>query len=459
MFNSAEGLRLEDLLGLLLSEWFPFGDPKLREADFEKVLKDLLKTLEETGEGGEVVREAPTSVPPREPLPPRGEPPPRTPPPTPLPPAETSDPRFVFAPQEEQPRKEVPRPLLVAKVEPPAHDAPALLSPEKPPESPPGNPEPAESWSWSVPRPLPERKRAEGMGKESTADTPASLPQGKTEEDSTPRTVGPFPETRMDRSVKEREHQPAPERSAVRTPEVPTPPEPPREVPRRTREPVLPVPEEVPKEDDGPVLKNSGEDGEPRPLRRVPAQREEASVRDFITTRETGVTSYGRGPSGRPSPPTPGPERKEPVHTPQPVPQDTPSGPPPQESRSTADGPEEVRRPLLQAKPQTPEVKQISLRIEEASLRFKLQGNTLTVEVRSAQDLQNQITFMESYRLVRSLQSIGVALESLRVNGVEVVPKFLRFPRRERFNIGENEGPSEEVSRSPADISDISLLL
>ncbi len=108
------------------------------------------------------------------------------------------------------------------------------------------------------------------------------------------------------------------------------------------------------------------------------------------------------------------------------------------------------------------EVRRISVRIEEAVLRFKFQGSNLTVEVRSPQEIHNQITFMESYRLMRALQNIGVNLESLRVNGVEVVPKTLRSFRRDerdRFNIEENEDLTKEVSYSPADSSDLSLLL
>ncbi|MDQ7037887.1 MAG: hypothetical protein Q9N26_01620, partial [Aquificota bacterium] len=97
-----------------------------------------------------------------------------------------------------------------------------------------------------------------------------------------------------------------------------------------------------------------------------------------------------------------------------------------------------------------------------ASLKFRMQGNSLTVEVRTPQEIQNQVTFMESYRLVRNLQNMGITLESLRINGVEMVPKGIRFPRREekeRFNIGENEGPPEEAGGRPADSPGLSLLL
>ncbi|MDQ7037728.1 MAG: hypothetical protein Q9N26_00810, partial [Aquificota bacterium] len=55
--------------------------------------------------------------------------------------------------------------------------------------------------------------------------------------------------------------------------------------------------------------------------------------------------------------------------------------------------------PLLK---HTQEVRQVNLRIEEASLKFRMQGNSLTVEVRTPQEIQNQVTFMESYRLVRN---------------------------------------------------------
>ena len=108
------------------------------------------------------------------------------------------------------------------------------------------------------------------------------------------------------------------------------------------------------------------------------------------------------------------------------------------------------------------EVRQLSVKIEEMSLKFRLQGNNLSVEIRTPQEIQNYMSFLEIYRLSRSLQSIGVALDSLRVNGTDLVPKGSRFPRREereRFNIRGDEGTSEKVSRSPDHSSDLSLLL
>ena len=123
-----------------------------------------------------------------------------------------------------------------------------------------------------------------------------------------------------------------------------------------------------------------------------------------------------------------------------------------------------VERPAeVPEKPPLPgrhqEVRQLSLRIEEVVLKFKLHKSNLTVEVRSPQEIQSQISLLESYRLYQSLQSIGVTLESFRVNGVELAPKVIRVVRRDRFNIREDGNPTEKANGSPSGSPDISLLL
>ncbi|RLJ71465.1 hypothetical protein BCF55_1767 [Hydrogenivirga caldilitoris] len=107
-----------------------------------------------------------------------------------------------------------------------------------------------------------------------------------------------------------------------------------------------------------------------------------------------------------------------------------------------------------------PEIKHINLRFEDASFRFRFHNESINVEIRVSQDIHKQLSYLDVQRLSRNIESLGMSLEGLKVNGNELFFKSSRNGKRaERFNIKEEDGTGKEVLYSSSDSSDFSLLL
>ena len=70
-----------------------------------------------------------------------------------------------------------------------------------------------------------------------------------------------------------------------------------------------------------------------------------------------------------------------------------------------------------------PKAKEINLRIESAFFRFKIERSTLGVEVKLREPIENKLSFLDAQALSKSLQNLGLTLEALKVNGVEIFAK------------------------------------
>jgi len=107
------------------------------------------------------------------------------------------------------------------------------------------------------------------------------------------------------------------------------------------------------------------------------------------------------------------------------------------------------------------EVRQISLRIDDALLRFRFQNEFLSVDIRAKEMIEKNLSYLDVQRLSRSLQSLGLSLEGFRVNGTELYAKTSRYGKREerRFNIEEDAGSIKEALSGPPDSSGLNLLL
>ena len=108
------------------------------------------------------------------------------------------------------------------------------------------------------------------------------------------------------------------------------------------------------------------------------------------------------------------------------------------------------------------EVRRIDLRFESAHLRFMLQNENLSVEVSLKERIESHLTYMDAQRLYRNLQTLGVNLEVLRVNGVDLLSRSWKAGRREdreRGNIGEDGNPYPKADRGAPDSADFNLLL
>ena len=106
----------------------------------------------------------------------------------------------------------------------------------------------------------------------------------------------------------------------------------------------------------------------------------------------------------------------------------------------------------------------VNIRVEdtELSFRFSPQNHNVSVEVRAKSALENYITFLDAGRLQRNLHAIGVNLESLKINGIEMSIRNSRAGRkewRERDIIDRNERISEKAGGSGMHNSGLNLLL
>ncbi|WP_457600025.1 hypothetical protein [Hydrogenivirga sp.] len=118
------------------------------------------------------------------------------------------------------------------------------------------------------------------------------------------------------------------------------------------------------------------------------------------------------------------------------------------------------RREQPQSPPSRAETRQVTIRFEDTHLRFRFHNDSMNVEIRTAQDIQKQLSYLDVQRLSRNIESLGISLESLKVNGSELTGKGSRSGRRsERFNIREEDGADKKVLHSSSDSPDINLLL
>ncbi len=111
---------------------------------------------------------------------------------------------------------------------------------------------------------------------------------------------------------------------------------------------------------------------------------------------------------------------------------------------------------------QRQEVKYLRVRFEDAHLRFKLQQSYLQVEINLKEELQNAFTYMDLHRLAKSLETLGLSLEGLKVNGMELVGRNNRNAKREdkdRFNIKDRDETVEKTGYSPSYSTNFNLLL
>ncbi len=108
------------------------------------------------------------------------------------------------------------------------------------------------------------------------------------------------------------------------------------------------------------------------------------------------------------------------------------------------------------------EVRQVNVRFEGAHIKFLFNRDKLNVDVRIQEQIERSLSYLDVQKLTRSLNTIGVSLEILRINGTELPvrdPKVSRREEKERFNIKFNDGSSEKTSHSSADSLDLNLLL
>ncbi len=106
----------------------------------------------------------------------------------------------------------------------------------------------------------------------------------------------------------------------------------------------------------------------------------------------------------------------------------------------------------------------VNIRVEdtELSFRFSTQNHNVSVEVRARNALENYITFLDAGRLQRNLQAIGVNLESLKINGIELSVRNSRATKKEwkeRDIIDRSERSSEKAGSGNMHSSGLNLLL
>ncbi len=120
-----------------------------------------------------------------------------------------------------------------------------------------------------------------------------------------------------------------------------------------------------------------------------------------------------------------------------------------------------TERREIPTQPQRQDVKQINLRIEDAFLRFRFQSEALSVDIRIKEMIERNLSYLDVQRLSKSLQSLGLSLEGLKINGTELYPRGSKFGRREerRFNIEEDAVSDKKAPDSSADSPGLNLLL
>jgi hypothetical protein len=98
------------------------------------------------------------------------------------------------------------------------------------------------------------------------------------------------------------------------------------------------------------------------------------------------------------------------------------------------------------------EPKHINIRLEEGSVRFMLSGDRLRLFMNLSEDLYRQPTTFEVHRLVQSLQSLGLNLEVLKLNGNSLYSSDHRQgakrESREKSHMFFVSEPSENTAKS-----------
>ena len=110
------------------------------------------------------------------------------------------------------------------------------------------------------------------------------------------------------------------------------------------------------------------------------------------------------------------------------------------------------------------EVKSVNIKFEDTqfSFRFNTAHSNLSVEVKAKNALENYITFLDAGRLQKTLSMLGVGLESMKINGNELISRSVRTVRRdlkERDIIDRNEGISEKADSRPFNSFGFNLLI
>jgi hypothetical protein len=127
------------------------------------------------------------------------------------------------------------------------------------------------------------------------------------------------------------------------------------------------------------------------------------------------------------------------------------------------EGVKEVYQPKMGGQePKAQEVRNLFLRLEDASVRMKFLNDKVIVDARFKEDTNVYVSFMDSRKLYESLRALGFNLEVLRVNGMELSPKLRNSHRREerlRSFLGNEERTSKETAVNTDSSSGFSLLL
>ncbi len=137
----------------------------------------------------------------------------------------------------------------------------------------------------------------------------------------------------------------------------------------------------------------------------------------------------------------------------------------PQESNQEgAQATEQVVRKEIPHSQVKGEVKSVNIKFEDTQLsfRFNTTHSNLSVEVKAKNALENYITFLDAGRLQKTLSMLGVGLESMKINGNELISRSVRTVRRdlkERDIIDRNEGISEKADSRPFNNSGLNLFL
>ncbi len=124
----------------------------------------------------------------------------------------------------------------------------------------------------------------------------------------------------------------------------------------------------------------------------------------------------------------------------------------------------EYEKPVHNESTSTPrqEIRHLQVRFDDTQMRFRLQNTHLQVDIKLKEEIRNALTYMDIQRLSKSLESLGLSLESFKLNGIELAGRNNRNIKRdekERFNIRSKDEAPEKVSDSSLGGFNLNLLL